>query len=109
MENPVAGTNQTITNAYALWLDGSLRLDNALTANVTQVAGTPYTQLATDYCILSANSFNSATSITLMANPPIGAIIKIKDAGGFAGTNNIYITANPNTVAIDGTTGNNAM
>ena len=38
---PDAGTNQTITNAYALWIDdGITRLDGAVTANSTMsVAG----------------------------------------------------------------------
>lgn len=98
VEDVTAGTRQTISNNYAIWNNGGLRVDKQLVMSVTSVTGTSYTQLASDYCLLCSNA--AAVAITLKACPS-GAVLKVKDTLG-AGRVGNDITITPASGNIDG-------
>lgn len=68
--SPLAGTNQTLTNAYALWVDdGAVRLDGAL-----GVAGVATLSGGVNGVVLTATAMNEAKgSDVASATPDIGA------------------------------------
>lgn len=88
-----ANVNATLNATGNLSVHG-FTVNDQFTASITNVTAATYTQLNTDYCILSENSFNASTTlITLMQSPPVGRTIRVKDSGGFAGTYPITIQA----------------
>ena len=93
-DQPVAGTNATITNAYALWSGGGLRVDKQLVMNMSSVGSTSYTTLTTDFCLLCSST--AVTTITLTPPAP-GTILKVKDVSGTTR----HITITPTTGNVD--------
>ena len=75
--------------------------NGAQVGNVTSVTSATYTIVATDYFI-AANSTSNAITITLpAAGSHSGRVLKIKDVGGNADSNNITIDGN-SSETIDG-------
>jgi hypothetical protein len=98
--NTSATANYNLQCDGSTYLNGSLKLANQFVGNVTNVTTATYTQLSTDYCILSSYSTTGAVSITLVSAPATGTMIKIKDISGNSGTNPITVT--PASGLIDG-------
>jgi|TARA_E500000318_G_scaffold65315_1_gene60325 hypothetical protein len=75
--------------------------NGAQVGNVTSVTSATYTIVATDYFI-AANSTSNAITITMpAASSHSGRVLKIKDVGGNADSNNITIDGN-SSETIDG-------
>ena len=123
---PIESTNQTFTNAWALWVEmGDLRLDGNVTiggiTNPTaaldiqgsmswqrvEINATTYTILTTDNIIGVSHTATAAVTLTLplAANAP-GHIITIKDEDANASVNNIDIDRAGSDTITDTTTGN---
>lgn len=115
---PVAGTNQTLTNAYALYvnsgntrLGGDVTVTGALTAStvsgsitpsITTVSSTPYTVLTTDENIL-VDCTSSAITLNLPNISSTPQLLRIKDQLGGAGASNITVNCDASDT-IDGGT-----
>lgn len=104
-----SGTNLSTPEAGAVEYDGNLLYLTATDAvrgilqrNIVRIVTAPgdITQLATDDVICVNKTSGAATAINLMASPPNGKKITVKDCKGDANTNNITIT--PNAGTIDG-------
>lgn len=112
---PAAGTNETITNPWALWVDaGDVRIDDNLTVTGsltssythTIVNTATYTILATDKFLGVTRTTTGACTITLPQISTVGQIIYyITDEGGNASVNNITI----NRAAADTISGNTSV
>lgn len=91
--DPVAGALTTLTNIYAI-KTGNAWLNGGQTAKVTTVAAATYNLLETDYILnVTYTGTGAVTNLQLMTEQTVaGRVIRIKDAGGNAGTNNITIT-----------------
>lgn len=91
---PVAGTNVTLTNSYALWIAGGIfRTDGgrAVATRSVTAAGAVTVSATTDYYVGINKTVGAATVVNLPAGVT-GMTFVIKDEKGDAAANNITIT-----------------
>jgi len=102
---PQAGTNVTVTNGYALWVDADrCRFDGGMTfAHGAGGASATYNATVNDFIIGITHTPTAAVTVNLPAASACGAgaVMIIKDEGGAAGTNNITVDPN-SSETIDG-------
>ena len=96
---PIAGLNVTIANPYALWVaSGNTRFDGGLIVHGTNVAGSPYAVLSTDYYLecrtLTGGGLAITVNLPALAGVNNGRIILVGDSDYNAGVSNITIHPN---------------
>ena len=99
----VGTTGQVLTGVTGADPTWQAAMGANLTITSKTDANTPYTVLSADQYI-SCNVNGGALTINLPNSTDDGRMIRIKDAGGDAATNNISLTTPGGTVTIDGDT-----
>jgi hypothetical protein len=102
-------TSQTIagpiTFASDVTLSGNWISNAAEVQHVTIVTAGNYSVLNSDSYVLINKTVPSATQVILLAAPPIGRVLIVKDAAGNAASFPITVTAAANIDGVAGSTG----
>lgn len=101
--SPVNGDVWVTSGAVFAQFNGNAnRLNNQIKEVRVITAAGGVTALNTDEIIVINKSPDASTTVTLMANPDIGKIIRIKDGKGNASNPSLHITTSGNGKNIDG-------
>lgn len=99
-----SGTGLAVTNnatiGGTLAVTGTATLNGTIFGTRVVTAAGAVTHAVTDRVIVVNKTTGAATTVNLVASPPAGLVLTIKDGKGDAATNNITIT--PNAGTIDG-------